>query len=143
MESNEPTSVVVIPESNKFIVHCESTLFSYSLELAIRISQGDAASLDNEEGRLTEEHEKVLFVKAGHIADRTSSKQMNQILTRFPIAQPQSSCLCIEEFQEKESIIARIRVDPAGTGLPSGSQIVIPAFGFGSSPHMPSERFSH
>jgi len=77
LESNEPTSVVAIPEFNKLIVHCESALFSYSLELAIRVSQGNASSkadLDNSEEMLAREHGNVLFFKAGRIANRTFSK---------------------------------------------------------------------
>ena len=77
MEFNEPTSVVAIPDFNKFIVHCEMALFSYSLELAIRVSQEDASSkpgLDNSEEKLAQGHGNILFFKAGRIADRTLSK---------------------------------------------------------------------
>jgi hypothetical protein len=77
LEYYEATSIVAIPEYNKFIVHCDSALFSYSLELAIRVSQGDSASeqsLAGSEGRLGQEHGEVLFFKAGRIADRTLSK---------------------------------------------------------------------
>jgi RHO1 GDP-GTP exchange protein 1/2 len=77
LEFNEPTSVVAVPEFDKLIVHCELSLFSYSLELAIRVSQGDASSkpsLDNSEEKLAQEHGNVLFFKAGRIADRTLSK---------------------------------------------------------------------
>lgn len=87
MESNEPTSVVAIPEFNKLIVHCESELFSYSLELAIRVSQGDASSkpgLDNSAEKLAQDHGDILFFKAGRIADRTFSKQLNHIQPHFP-----------------------------------------------------------
>jgi RHO1 GDP-GTP exchange protein 1/2 len=77
LEFNEPNSVVAVPEFNKFIVHCELELFSYSLELAIRVSQGDVSSkpgLDNSEEKLAQEHGNVLFFKAGRIADRMLSK---------------------------------------------------------------------
>ncbi len=77
MEFNEPTSVVAVPEFNKLIVHCELALFSYSLELAIRVSRGDASSkpgLDNSKEKLAQEHGNILFFKAGRIADRTLSK---------------------------------------------------------------------
>jgi hypothetical protein len=77
LEFNEPASVAAIPEFDKFIVHCESALYSYSLELAILVSQGDAASkpsLDNSEEKLAQGHGDVLFFKAGRLADRTLSK---------------------------------------------------------------------
>ncbi|KAI0280767.1 CNH domain-containing protein [Russula aff. rugulosa BPL654] len=74
LEFNEPTSVVAVPEFNKLVVHCESALFSYSLELAIRVSQGDASSkpgLDNSAEKLAQEHGNILFFKVGRIAGRT------------------------------------------------------------------------
>jgi hypothetical protein len=77
LEFNEPTSIVAVPEFNKLIVHCELALFSYSLELAIRVSQEDASSkpgLDKSEEKLAQENGNVLFFKAGRIADRTLSK---------------------------------------------------------------------
>jgi hypothetical protein len=77
LEFNEPTSVVAVPKFNKLIVHCEMALFSYPLELAIRVSQGDDSSkpgLDNSEEKLAQEHGNVLFFKAGRIANRTLSK---------------------------------------------------------------------
>ena len=52
-------------------------LSSYSLELAIRVSQGDASSkpgLDSSEEKLAQQHGNILFFKAGRIADRTLSK---------------------------------------------------------------------
>ncbi|KAF8501650.1 CNH domain-containing protein [Russula emetica] len=89
LEFNEPNSVVAVPEFNKLIVHCELELFSYSLELAIRVSQGDASSklgLDNSEEKLAQEHGNVLFFKAGRIADRTlivyASKASKEVTLR-------------------------------------------------------------
>jgi len=53
-------------------------LFSYSLELVIRVYQRDASSnepsLDNSEEKLAQQHGNVLFFKVGRIADRTLSK---------------------------------------------------------------------
>lgn len=77
MEFNGPTSMIAVPESNKLIVHSELALFSYSLELAICVSQGDTSSkpgLDNSEEKLAQDHGDVLFFKAGRIADRALSK---------------------------------------------------------------------
>lgn len=124
--------MVAIPEYNTLIVHCESALYSYSLELAIRVSQGETASkasLDDSQERLGEEHENVLFFKAGHVTGRTLSKLLNLILTCFRIAHPQNSCVCIEEFQE--SHIKPVRVDQPRTGGTDSS--IISTFGFGSS----------
>lgn len=77
LEFNEPTSIVAIPEYDKFIVHCESALSSFPLELVIRVSQGDAASkpsLDESEEKLSKNHGDVLFFKAGRIGNQTLSK---------------------------------------------------------------------
>ena len=138
LDFNTPTSIVAIPEFNKFIVHCEPELYSYPLEFVIGIYQEDAASQpvpqDSEE-KLAQGDGDVLFFKAGRVANRTFSKQLGPILTHFLIAHPQNSCLCIEEWQE--SYIARIRVDRPGTEptTPRESKFIIPTFGFGSSPH--------
>lgn len=76
LEYNEPISIVAIPEFNKFIVHCESALYSYPLDVVVRASQGDATTqnLDKEMERLVEEHGDVSFVKVGRFVDQTLSK---------------------------------------------------------------------
>jgi hypothetical protein len=77
LESNEPSSIVAIPEYNKFLVHCESTLSSYPLDKVIRASravQGDAAikDLGDSEEKLSKDEEHVLFLKAGRLLERTA-----------------------------------------------------------------------
>jgi hypothetical protein len=77
LEFNEPNSIVAIPESNKFLVHCESTLSSYPLDKVIRASravQGDAAikDLGASEEKLSKNGEHVLFLKAGRLVERTA-----------------------------------------------------------------------
>jgi hypothetical protein len=138
LDFNTPTSIVAIPEFNKFIVHCESELYSYPLELVIGVYQEDATSqpsLQDSEEKLAQGDGDVLFFMAGRVANRTFSKQLKPILTHFLIAYPQNSRLCIEEWQE--CYLARIRVDRPGTEPPVSrrSEFVIPTFGFGSSPH--------
>lgn len=77
LEFNEPNSIVAIPEFNKFLVHCESTLSSYPLDKVIRASravQGDAAikDLGDSEEKLSKDGEHVLFLKAGHLVEKTA-----------------------------------------------------------------------
>jgi hypothetical protein len=77
LEFDEPKSIVAIPESNKFLVHCESTLSSYPLDKVIRASravQGDGAikDLGASEEKLTENDEHVLFLKVGRLVERTA-----------------------------------------------------------------------
>lgn len=77
LEFNEPNSIVAIPEFNKFIVHCELELYSYPLDKAVRVSQGDAAHKDLssfEEKKFAENHGEILFLKAGRIVDRTGDQ---------------------------------------------------------------------
>ena len=78
LDSNEPTLIVAIPESNAFLVHCESKLFSYRLDGVIRVSQGDAEPKKNDdwETRLAQDSGDVLFFKAGRIADQTLSERL-------------------------------------------------------------------
>jgi len=75
LESDNPTSIVAVPDFDLFLVHCESALFSYPLDLVIRVSQSQggatARDLDGSEERLNQEHEKVLFFKAGQVTGRT------------------------------------------------------------------------
>jgi len=77
---------VAIPESNKFLVHCESTLSSYPLDKVIRASravQGDAAikDLGASEEKLSKDEEHVLFLKAGRIVEKTADP--NQTIDRI------------------------------------------------------------
>jgi RHO1 GDP-GTP exchange protein 1/2 len=76
LEYNEPMSIVAIPEFDKFLVHCEKSLFSYPLEMVVRAFRGEvtAKDLDDSMKRLAEEHGSVLFLKTGSVAGRTLSK---------------------------------------------------------------------
>ncbi|KAI9512116.1 CNH domain-containing protein [Russula earlei] len=83
LESDTPTSIVAVPEFHKFLVLCESNLLSYPLDLLVRVSQaqGGATSKDlyDEEEKLNEAREDVLFFKAGHMASRAFSEQLGHI----------------------------------------------------------------
>lgn len=81
MEFIKPTSIIALPESNNVLVHCETALFSYPLDLFIRVSQRNAAiqELNHSTERLAQK-EHVLFVKAGRVAKRTLGKQSNNTL---------------------------------------------------------------
>lgn len=68
---------MAIPEFNKFLVHCESTLSSYPLDKVIRASravQGDAAikDLGASEEKLSKDDEHVFFLKAGRLVEKTA-----------------------------------------------------------------------
>ncbi|KAF8269572.1 Dbl homology domain-containing protein, partial [Lactarius quietus] len=69
----KPTSIVALPETNNVLVHSETALFSYPLDLFIRVSQGDAAiqELNHSTERLAQKEGNVLFCKAGRVAGRT------------------------------------------------------------------------
>jgi hypothetical protein len=69
----KPTSIIALPESNSVLVHWETSLFSYPLDLFIRVSQGGAAiqELNHSAERLAHKDGSVLFCKAGRVANRT------------------------------------------------------------------------
>jgi hypothetical protein len=72
LDSNEPKSMVAIPEFDKFLVHCDSALYSYPLEI---IAQGDATpgSIANSEEILGNRRD-ILFFRTGRLENRTLSK---------------------------------------------------------------------
>jgi hypothetical protein len=75
LESDKPTSIVAIPESNAFLVHCESRLFSYRLDHIICVSQGDTGSKNNSDWEMKLAKD-VLFFKAGRIDGQILSEQL-------------------------------------------------------------------
>ena len=79
-----PTTVVAIPEFNKFLVHYEMALYSYPLDLVVRVSQGHSTvKLEDSVERLAQKDGNVLFIRAGRIAHRTLGKAPCQILSVF------------------------------------------------------------
>jgi len=68
-----PTAVVAMPEFNKFLVHYEMALYSYPLDLVVRVSQGlsTAKTLEDSVERLAQKDGNILFFRAGRIANRT------------------------------------------------------------------------
>jgi len=68
--------MVAIQDFDKFLVHCESALYSYPLDMVVRTSQGELTleSLVNSEEKLGQGHGEVLFFKAGRVANRTLSE---------------------------------------------------------------------
>ena len=79
-----PTTVVAIPEFNRFLVHYEMALYSYPLDLVVRASQGlSTVKLEDSVERLAQKDGNVLFIRAGHIAHRTLGKTSCQILSVF------------------------------------------------------------
>jgi hypothetical protein len=76
LDSNEPKSVVAIPEFDKFIVQCDSALYSYPLDMIILIAQGGATlgSIIDSEEKLAGDHRDVLFFRTGRLGNRTISE---------------------------------------------------------------------
>jgi|SRR5712672_1177140 len=76
LEINDPTSIVAVSEFNEFLVHYESALYSYPLDLIVRVSRGDATpeGLDDSKERLAQGRGDVLFMKVGCIFDETLSE---------------------------------------------------------------------
>ncbi|KAH9960834.1 CNH domain-containing protein [Russula dissimulans] len=76
LDFDGPVSMVAIPAFNKFIVHCESALFSYPLDLVVRVSQGDATSkdLDSSVEWLSRGDGPISFLKVGRGHDRTVAR---------------------------------------------------------------------
>lgn len=68
--------MVALEDFDKFLVLCESTLYSYPLEMVIRTSQGELTyeNLINSEEKLGQGDEKFLFFKAGRLANQTLSE---------------------------------------------------------------------
>ena len=90
LEHINPTSIVAVPEFNKFIVHCDTALFSYPLDLVIRVSQGHATpkTLGDSAERLAQTDGSVLFFKAGRVRHRTLSKEPGHVSSYF-VSHPQ------------------------------------------------------
>ncbi|THH20762.1 hypothetical protein EW146_g670 [Bondarzewia mesenterica] len=82
---SNPTSMVVLQDFNKFVVHYESALVSYSLDVLARVAleQAPAQSLDASKERVAPSDANVIFFKAGQYADRTlifyASKSLFQV----------------------------------------------------------------
>ena len=74
-----------MPEFNKFLVHCDTALFSYPLDLVIRISQGHATpkTLGDSVERLAQKDGSVSFFKAGRVGHRTLSKELGHVSSCF------------------------------------------------------------
>ena len=102
MKINKPNTIAAFPEYNEFLVHNESALYSYPLDLIVRISRGDSTpeSLDESKVKLAEGHRDSLFFKAGYISDRTSSKEPSHLEPPVCFLSA-NSCLCSKEFRAR------------------------------------------
>lgn len=100
LELINPTSIVAVPEFNKFIVHCDTALFSYPLDLVVRVSQGHATpkTLGDSAERLAQKDGSVLFFKAGRVRHRTLSKE--------PVMYPAVSFLIPKSYLCSKVILA-------------------------------------
>jgi hypothetical protein len=85
LELINPTSIAAVPEFNKFLVHCDTALFSYPLDLVIRVSQGHVTpkALGDSAERLAQKDGSVLFFKAGRVGHRTLSKEPGHVYSCF------------------------------------------------------------
>jgi hypothetical protein len=90
LELISPTSIVAVPDINKFIVHCDTALFSYPLDLVVRVSQGHATpeTLADSVERLAQKDGSVLFFKAGRVGHRTLSEETSHVSSCF-VSHPQ------------------------------------------------------
>jgi hypothetical protein len=77
--------MVAIPKFNKFLVHYDTALFSYSLDLVVRVSHGNASPQDlvDSAERLAQKDGNISFFKAGYAGGRTLGKQSSHILCLF------------------------------------------------------------
>jgi hypothetical protein len=94
LEPINSTSIAAVPEFNKFLVHCDTALFSYPLDLVIRVSQGHATpkTLGDSVERLAQKDGSVSFFKAGRVGHRTLSKELGHVSSCFFLIP--KSCLC-------------------------------------------------
>ena len=90
LELINPTSIAAVPEFNKFIVHCDTALFSYPLDLVVSVSQGHVTpkTLGDSAERLAQKDGSVSFFKAGRVARRTLSKEPGHVPSCF-VSHPQ------------------------------------------------------
>jgi hypothetical protein len=104
-----PTTVIAIPEFNKFLVHYEMALYSYPLDLVVRVSQGlsTVKTLEDSMEKLAQKDGNVLFFRVGRIAHRTLGKTPNQILKCY-ISHPKESCLRNEDILARHASCTRI-----------------------------------
>src|SRR6266404_2032060 len=75
----KPTSIIALPASNSVLVHCDTALFSYPLDLFVHVSQGNATiqELNDSAERLAQKEGHVLFCRAGRAANRILGKQLS------------------------------------------------------------------
>ena len=124
--------MIALPEFNKLIVHFESALFSYSLDLVVSVSRGHSTpkSLEDSAERLAQKDGNVLFFTAGRLASRTLGKRLSHIsYWAFPFL-IQSSRLCNQDVHACHA--ARTRDSSSGwkhTTL-CGSRVILPIFWF-------------
>lgn len=130
LELISPTSIVAVPECNKFLVHCDTALFSYPLDLVVRVSQGHATHkiLGDSAERLAQKDGSVLFFKVGRVGHRTLSKDPGlypavSFLTR-------QSRLCSKVILARYVTCTGINSSWCKHKVFSGSWIVIPVLWF-------------
>lgn len=99
LELINPTSIVAVPEFNKLLVHCDTALFSYPLDLVVRVSMGNASpkALDDAVERLAQKDGSVLLFKAGRVGHRTLSKEPGHVFSCF-VSHPQKSFMQQNHF---------------------------------------------
>lgn len=76
LRHQSPQHLFALPDFNRFLVHVDGTVLSYSLDLMLRLSQGDStqqalnASLEKVSGQDTN----VILFRAGVVKDRAIGK---------------------------------------------------------------------
>ncbi|KAI0303762.1 hypothetical protein B0F90DRAFT_1816034 [Multifurca ochricompacta] len=119
LEFTSPTSIVALPTFNKFLVHYETALFSYPLDLCIRVSQGKATaqSLYDSAERLGQKDGSVSLFNAGRIADRTLVVYATKSFMHVTLH-------TLEVVRQDENPLSS--VDRASSYRPFGSPVPIP-----------------
>jgi len=80
-----PTYMVALEKFNKFIVHHDSSLLSYSIDILARVALGHSQPqlLEATLEKIAEHDGHILFFRAGRIGNRTLSKHVFMTKTMF------------------------------------------------------------
>ena len=68
-----PHYICALPDFNKFLVHVDNSVWSYSLDLMARLSQGQSShqALTSTMERVSDKDANVIIFRAGVVKDRT------------------------------------------------------------------------
>jgi hypothetical protein len=101
--------MVALEKFNKFLVHSESGLLSYSIDLLTRVALGQAPpqALEATQEKIAGQDGHVLLFRAGRIGDRTLSERNRFRPHPCHLLTKESSYLRSKEFPANQSTRAR------------------------------------